>query len=267
MFVEIENMKLFYFYILLISFSFSSYANINQPYGLFFVQENQLKKGQEIFESPTLKTDVDVNVQGLLTTTTVKQYFINPTNTDMEAIYLFPLPEKSAVDHLRMKIGNRYIDGVIQIKKEAEETYEKAKKQGKKTSLVSSSRSNIFKTKLANIAPGEMIIIEIRYHDKLVLEEGKYNLRIPTVIQHRYGVPTKWKINADGAAPVIEIDPDIHSPINDKEYSINPYSISIDLNTGFSISSPQSDETLNINFSRIKLYLKLCSRVGCAEES
>ena len=245
MFIEIENMKLFYFLIFL--FSFSSHANINQPYGLFFVQENELKSSQDIFEAPTLKTDVDVDVQGLLSTTTVKQYFINPTNSHMEAIYLFPLPEKSAVDHLRMKIGDRYIDGVIQEKEEAEKTYEKAKKQGKKTSLVSSSRTNIFKTKLANISPGEMIIIEIRYLDKLVLEEGKYNLRIPTVIQHRYGVPTKWKINADGAAPVIEVDPDIHSPINDKEYSINPYSISVDLNTGFTISSPQSDEPLNIN--------------------
>ena len=247
MFVEIENMKFYYFFILLLSFSFSSYANINQPYGLFFVKENKLKSGQDIFEAPTLKTDVAVDVQGLLSTTIVKQYFINPTNTHMEAIYLFPLPEKSAVDHLRMKIGDRYIDGVIKEKEEAEETYEKAKKQGKKASLVSSSRSNIFKTKLANIAPGEMIIIEIRYHDKLVLEEGAYNLRIPTVIQHRYGFPTKWKINTDGAAPVLEIDKDIHSPINDKEYSINPYSVSVDLNTGFNISSPQSDEALNIN--------------------
>ena len=165
MFVEIENMKLFYFFILLLSLAFSSHAYINQPYGLFFVQESELKSGQNIFEAPTLKTDVDINVQGLLTTTTVKQYFINPTNTHMEAIYLFPLPESSALDHLRIKIGNRYIDGVIQVKEEAEETYTEAKKQGKKTSLVSSSRSNIFKTKLANIAPGEMIIIEIRYHD------------------------------------------------------------------------------------------------------
>ena len=122
MFVEIENMKLLYFFILLISFSFSSHANINQPYGLFFVQENELKSGQDIFEAPTLKTDLDVDVQGLLTTTTVKQYFINPTNTHMEAIYLFPLPERSAVDHLRMKIGDRYIDGVIQEKEDAEET-------------------------------------------------------------------------------------------------------------------------------------------------
>ena len=134
MFVEIKNMKRFYFFILLIILPFSSQAKINQPYGLFFVQENELKEGQDIFEVPTLKTLISVEVQGLLTTTTVKQYFINPTNTFTEAIYLFPLPDKSAVDQLRMKIGDRYINGIIQKKEEAEATYEKAKKQGKKTS-------------------------------------------------------------------------------------------------------------------------------------
>ena len=46
----------------------------------------------------------------------------------MEGIYLFPLPDKSAVDHLKMKIGDRYIEGEIQEKVEAEKTYQKAKK-------------------------------------------------------------------------------------------------------------------------------------------
>ena len=87
-------------------------SNINQPYGLFFVEANNQEK--EIFAGPTGKTDVIVNVQGLLTTTTVKQYFINPTNSWMEAIYLFPLPDKSGVDFLRMKIGDRFIEGKIQ---------------------------------------------------------------------------------------------------------------------------------------------------------
>ena len=110
-------MKQFYFIFILIFFSFSSYANINQPFGLFFVQDNELKQGQDIFEAPTIKTDISVDVQGLLSTTTVKQYFINPTNTFTEAIYLFPLPEKSVVDQLRMKIGNRYINGIIKKKR------------------------------------------------------------------------------------------------------------------------------------------------------
>ena len=51
-------------FILFFVFSSSSYAQINQPYGLFFVQDNELKEGQKIFEAPTLKTDVEVNEIG-----------------------------------------------------------------------------------------------------------------------------------------------------------------------------------------------------------
>ena len=240
-------MKQFYLIFILISFSFSSYANINQPFGLFFVQDNEVKQDQDIFEVPTLKTDISVDVQGLLTTTTVKQYFINPTNRFTEAIYLFPLPEKSAVDQLRMKVGDKYINGIIQKKEEAEETYQKAKKEGKKSSLISSSRANIFKTKLANIAPGEMIVIEFRYQEKLMLKEGEYTLRIPTVITHRYKKPQDNAIDVDGEI-IIDYDSEIHSPINDKkDYTINPYSIVINLNTGFNITIPKSIDALSID--------------------
>ena len=236
-----------FFFIVLFCASFSLRANaISQPYGLFFVEANQLEEKKEIFAAPTLKTDVSVNVQGLLTTTTVKQYFINPTNTFMEATYLFPLPDKSAVDHLLMKVGDRLIEGVIQEKEEAEQTYQKAKESGKKTSLVSSSRSNVFKTKLANIAPGELIVIEIRYHDTISFQNGNYSLRIPTVINHRYLHPKKTmkgeKIKEDFA-----FDSEIHSPINEQTaYTINPYSIQVNLNTGFAITPPESIEPLEI---------------------
>ena len=215
-------------------------SNINQPYGLFFIEANQLEEEKKVFAAPTLKTDVRVDVQGLLSTTTVKQYFINPTNTWMEATYLFPLPDKSAVDFLRMKIGDRFIEGEIQEKVEAEKTYQKAKKSGQKASLVSSSRANIFKTKVANIAPGELIIIEIRYHDVLTFKNDTYSLRIPTVINHRYTRPKKVQ-EGDATKEVTEFNPEIHSPINESpDFTINPYSISIDLNTGFGITVPES---------------------------
>ncbi len=235
----------FIFSIFIFTFSFSSHAKINQPYGLFFIKDGASEEGKEIFEVPTLKTEVDVEVQGLLTTTTVKQHFINPTNTFMEAVYLFPLPEKSGVDHLIMIIGDRFINGVIQEKKEAEETYQEAKKSGKKTSLISSSRSNIFKTKVANIAPGELVVIEIRYHDTLGFNDGSYSLRIPTVINHRFTLPKKT-LGEEKMESNYILDPEIHSPINDKNYTINPYSIRVNLNVGFAITPPQSQDSLNV---------------------
>ena len=50
-----------------------SYQPNTTPYGLFFADVDRLAIEDEIFAAPTLKTDVHVDVQGLLTTTTVKQ--------------------------------------------------------------------------------------------------------------------------------------------------------------------------------------------------
>ena len=235
------NILFFSFFIILCFASFSLRANtISQPYGLFFVEAKQLEEKKEIFAVPTLKTDIHVDVQGLLSTTSVKQYFINPTNAWMEAVYLFPLPDKSAVDFLRMKIGDRFIEGEIKEKAEAEIIYQKAKENGQKTSLVSSSRSNIFRTKVANIAPGELIVVEIRYHDVLTFMNDNYSLRLPTVINPRYTRPKKVQ-EGDVARETADINPEVYSPINKSpDFTINPYSISIDLNTGFDITVPES---------------------------
>lgn len=54
----------------------------------------------------------------------------------MEGIYVFPLRETAAVDHLRMKVGERIIEGEIKERAEAKKVYEQAKQEGKRTSLV-----------------------------------------------------------------------------------------------------------------------------------
>ena len=49
-----------------------------------------------------------------------RQHYINPSKEWVEAIYLFPLPDTSIVDKLRVKIGQKYIEGKIKEKKQAE---------------------------------------------------------------------------------------------------------------------------------------------------
>ena len=137
-----------------------------------------------------------------------------------------------------MKVGDRYINGTIQKKEDAEKIYEEAKETWKKTSLVSSSRSNIFKTKIANIEPGEMIVVEIQYQDKLYFNNDIYSIRIHTVINHSYEKNKKIENNK----AIESLNPDLHSPINESsDYTVNPYSINIDLNVGFNISVPSSN--------------------------
>ena len=97
----------------------------------------------EFYEAPMLKTDVEVQVPGTMLHATVRQQFMNPSKKWLEGIYLFPLPERSAVERLRMQVGDRVIEGEIQEKEAAKQTYEQAKFVGKRASLVSLSLIHI----------------------------------------------------------------------------------------------------------------------------
>ena len=55
-------------------------------------------------EVPRLATDIETVVNGTIARTTVVQRFENPSDRWLEGIYVFPLPEQSAVDALRMEI-------------------------------------------------------------------------------------------------------------------------------------------------------------------
>ena len=59
--------------------------------------------------APILKTDVQIAVTGIIARATVRQEFTNPSQKKgdwLEGIYVFPLPETAAVDHLRMHVGD-----------------------------------------------------------------------------------------------------------------------------------------------------------------
>ncbi|MCI5209715.1 MAG: hypothetical protein D3910_13180, partial [Candidatus Electrothrix sp. ATG2] len=136
--------------------------------------------------APMLSMDVDIRVSGIIARATVTQHFTNDSNQWVEALYVFPLPDESAVDHLEMRMNDRVIIGKIKKKEEARQTYETAKKAGKKASLLSQLRPNIFTTAVANIGPGETVIIQIEYQQAIQRRDRVYSLRFPMVVGPRY---------------------------------------------------------------------------------
>ncbi|MEZ9141417.1 MULTISPECIES: marine proteobacterial sortase target protein [unclassified Shewanella] len=141
--------------------------------------------GQQ-FESLPLKTDVRMKVSGWTNRVSVKQTFTNQSSDWINGSYIFPLSSNSAVDQMRLIIGERVIEGDIQPKKQAKATFEKAKSQGKRASLVSQQRANIFTTEVANLGPKETLTVEISYQEKLRYRDGEFSLRFPMTINPRY---------------------------------------------------------------------------------
>jgi len=142
---------------------------------------------QQTTASLVLKTDVDMVISGLTARVKVSQKFRNELDQWVEGKYLFPLPEKAAVDHLTMKVGERLIVGEIQEKQQAKKTYQKAKISGKKASLVEQHRPNLFTNSVANIGPYETVEIIIEYQQDVIYHrEDGFSIRFPMAITPRY---------------------------------------------------------------------------------
>ena len=146
-----------------------------------------LMRMSEGYETATLlNTDVNINVNGLVARVSVMQEFRNEGSEWVEGIYVFPLPGGAAVDHMRLYVGERFIEGEIREKEQARKEYEQAKQEGKKTSLVEQQRANLFTTSVANIGPGESVIVEIEYLEDVRYEDGTFSLRFPMTLTPRY---------------------------------------------------------------------------------
>ena len=80
--------------------------------------------------APKVSTEVGIAVHGMVARTTVTQVFHNPAAERVEGVYVFPLPEKAAVDRLQMRVGDRLLEGEVQEKEQARRTYEQARAEG-----------------------------------------------------------------------------------------------------------------------------------------
>ncbi len=201
--------------------------------------------------APILKTDAQIAITGIIARTMLKQEFVNPSREKddwAEGIYVFPLPETAAVDHLRMKVGERTIVGEIKERTEAKKVYEQAKQEGKRASLAEQERPNVFTTSVANIAPGDRVTVEIEYQETIHYDQGTFSLRFPMVVGPRYipGTPvimedqkpgTGWSLDTDRVPDASRITPPVQHPAYDP---INPVSLTVDLAAGFPLGKVES---------------------------
>jgi Ca-activated chloride channel family protein len=166
--------------------------------------------GEKLGLFPLQHTRVDADVSGFVTRVTVTQFYENPFQKSIEAIYTFPLPEDAAVDKMEMIIGDRTINGLIKRKEEAQKIYNQARDNGQTASLLTQERPNIFTQAVANIHPGDKIRVQISYVQVLKYEAGQYTFRFPMVVGPRYvpGVPLKQAQSGTGFLPDTSVVPD-----------------------------------------------------------
>jgi len=149
---------------------------------------------------PMLDLQVSLEVTGMMVHGTVTQTFRNPTAEEIEAVYVFPLPEDAAVHYMEMRIGERRIVSTIQEREEARKTYVLARDEGHKAALLEQKRPNLFTASAANINPGESIEITLEYVQELAYADGEFRLVFPLTFTPRHGAPASMQ--PDAASPI-----------------------------------------------------------------
>ncbi len=256
-------------------------ASANQAYNKDTVTINDIESGNLLIETeqvgqyqlaPRIDTDVEIDITGLIARVNVTQHFTNPSSEWINGIYVFPLPENAAVDHMNMKIGERIIEGKIKERLQAKKIYEQAKLEGKKASLIEQQRPNIFTNSVANIGPNEKVSVSIQYQQTLSYDQGHFSIRFPMVVGIRYIPGTQkvggfndlgWALNTNEVPDASSITPPVTESGQGHD---NPVSIRISLETGFPLANIESHyHTINKQFDgENKYYIQLENNVTSA---
>jgi Ca-activated chloride channel homolog len=177
------------------------------------------KDGKIKNSCPLKHTDVRGAISGFIARVTVTQVFENPSDQNIEAVYVFPLPDDAAVDDMTIQIGDRTVRSLIKKREDARAIYEKAKATGHVAALLDQERPNIFTQSVANILPGEQVKVTISYLQTLPYEAGSYQFVFPMVVGPRY-IPGNatgkqgggWAPDTDRVPDASKITPQVAPP-------------------------------------------------------
>src|ERR1700730_13703928 len=210
-----------------------------------------LKTEDGYADAARLGIDVDLTVSGPTIRARVTQIFRNPTQNWVEATYVYPLPSGGAVDTLKMVVGDRVVVGDIKERQQARIIYEQAARNGQKAALTEQERPNIFTNSVANIGPGETVLVQIEYQEPVQQSGNEFSLRVPMVVGPRYNprpLIQSVDLRADGGgwgATTTDPVPDrdrISSTVLDPAQNapINPTNITVRLQAGFPLGDVKS---------------------------
>jgi Ca-activated chloride channel family protein len=136
--------------------------------------------------APIVAGTTDIVINGITGRATIRQTFLNPQDSWVEGVYVFPLPDDAAVYHMRLRVDDRTIEGRIEERQVARKKYKRAADSGKRASLLEQERPSLFTMSVANIPPKGRIEVEIGYQQAVTHLDGRYSLRFPMAVTPRY---------------------------------------------------------------------------------
>jgi cell division protein FtsZ len=130
---------------------------------------------------------VRARLHGLMADVEVEQLYQNPHNTNIEAVYTFPLPIGAVLLGLDVEIAGKKLSGQVVEKKQAERNYEDAVTDGNSAVMLEEAGPGLFTASIGNLMANESAVIRYRYGLLLSWQGSHLRFLLPTTIAPRYG--------------------------------------------------------------------------------
>ncbi|XP_040275549.1 von Willebrand factor A domain-containing protein 5A-like [Bufo bufo] len=156
---------------------------------------------------PLKGISVDVQVKGFVADVSATLKYKNEEEKAVEAIFVFPMDEDSAVYSFEAKVEGKTIVADLQEKKQAHRTYNEAISRGQQAFLLEEDKSSadVFSCNVGNLPPGQEAEVTLKYVRELPVEaDGAIRFVLPAVLNPRY-TPKDQPVSVTATRPQVPI--------------------------------------------------------------
>jgi uncharacterized protein YegL len=122
---------------------------------------------------------VDIQIKDGVATAKIEQVFQNSVNRDLEAVFVFPLPENAAISDFAMFINGKRMSGELVEKDKARKIYQDIVRRMKDPGLLEYMGGNLFRISIYPVPANGEQRIELEYSQTLPFDDGLYKFTYP----------------------------------------------------------------------------------------
>ncbi len=198
---------------------------------------------------------VTVEIDNQVAQVEVDQVFINDSDRELEATYVFPLPEDAAISEFALYVDGERLEGRILDKDEAREIYEDIVRRRRDPALLEYVGRNTFRAQVFPIPPHGERRVQISYTEVLSQDNGLVSFVYPLNTEKFSPVPLEEvtiTVDVASTAPINAVYSPSHDVAIDREdehhvsvsYEDNDVTPSTDFELFYSVS--QDDFGVNL---------------------
>lgn len=153
----------------------------SQSFGLFSKKTNHF--------IPLKNIQISVRIHNSIAHISQIQEYVNPSDENLEVIYMFPKFETSVLDKITVEYNDKIIASEIFSRKEAQMKYQESVEKGETVALVGTTKTcrDIVKVNIGNFLPKSIAKVTFSFIEQLQLSMNKFwKLTIPSTLTPRY---------------------------------------------------------------------------------